>query len=71
MILYHGANMDFETIELVKCQPTKDFGKGFYVTPIQRQAYLRAVDKCEKEGNGIPTVIFYEFNEEKLNELFD
>lgn len=69
MILYHGTNMDFETIELSKCQPNKDFGRGFYVTPIQRQAQLRAADKCEKEGKGIPTIISYEFDEERLNEL--
>lgn len=69
MILYHGTNMDFETIELSKCQPNKDFGRGFYVTPIQRQAQLRAADKCEKEGKGIPTIISYEFNEKRLNEL--
>ena len=69
MILYHGTNMDFETIELSKCQPNKDFGRGFYVTPIQRQAHLRAADKCEKEGKGIPTIISYEFDEERLKEL--
>lgn len=69
MILYHGSNMDFETIELYRCQPNKDLGRGFYVTPIQKQAYSRAVDKCEKEGNGTPTVISYEFDEGELDEL--
>lgn len=69
MILYHGTNMNFESVELSKCQPNKDFGRGFYVTPIQKQAQLRAVDKCEKEGYGTPTVISYEFDEERLKEL--
>ena len=32
MILYHGTFMEFQTIELGKCRPYKDFGKGFYLT---------------------------------------
>ena len=32
MTLYHGTFMDFQAIELGKCRPYKDFGKGFYLT---------------------------------------
>lgn len=28
MILYHGSNMLIEKVELQKCRPYKDFGKG-------------------------------------------
>ena len=29
MILYHGTNFDIDEIDLEKCAPFKDFGKGF------------------------------------------
>ncbi len=32
MTLYHGTFIEFQTIELGKCRPYKDFGKGFYLT---------------------------------------
>ncbi len=30
MILYHGSNVEFDSIDLLKSKPNKDFGKGFY-----------------------------------------
>ena len=38
MILFHGTNQDFEAIDLSKCSPYKDFGRGFYLTDICEQA---------------------------------
>lgn len=38
MILYHGSNTDIPEIDLAKCRPYKDFGKGFYLTDIKIQA---------------------------------
>lgn len=32
MILYHGTNCSIDKIDLNKCRPYKDFGKGFYLT---------------------------------------
>jgi hypothetical protein len=32
MRVYHGSYLIIENIDLTKCQPNKDFGKGFYVT---------------------------------------
>lgn len=29
MILYHGSNVEFDSIDLLKSKPNKDFGKGF------------------------------------------
>ena len=29
MILYHGTNISIDIIDLDKCRPFKDFGKGF------------------------------------------
>jgi hypothetical protein len=42
MILYHGSNIIIENIDLNKCRPYKDFGKGFYCTTIKSQAELMA-----------------------------
>lgn len=38
MKLYHGTNVDFRNISLSKCKPNKDFGRGFYLIDIRRQA---------------------------------
>ena len=38
MILYHGSNLKIEKIDLLKCRPYKDFGRGFYCTTIRKQA---------------------------------
>ncbi|WP_428863329.1 DUF3990 domain-containing protein [Clostridium sediminicola] len=35
MKLYHGSNTIITTIDLEKCRPYKDFGKGFYCTGIK------------------------------------
>ena len=37
MILYHGTNMDFDTIDFSQSKRYKDFGKGFYLTDIRLQ----------------------------------
>lgn len=29
MILYHGTNIDIQSINLALCRPYKDFGRGF------------------------------------------
>ena len=42
MILYHGSNIIIENINLNKCRPYKDFGKGFYCTTVESQAELMA-----------------------------
>ena len=38
MYLYHGSYTPVEVIDLDKCMPHKDFGKGFYVTSSIEQA---------------------------------
>ena len=41
--LYHGSNIVIDNINLAMCRPYKDFGQGFYLTDIEKQA--------EKNGN--------------------
>lgn len=69
MKLYHGTNVAFEEILLSKCLPHKDFGKGFYLTPIKKRAKERALDKCDKTGEGVPVILNYELDESLLADL--
>ena len=47
MILYHGTNVDFDTINLFKSHRYKDFGQGFYLTDIRSQAEQMAAKKAK------------------------
>lgn len=67
MKLYHGTNVEFENIDLKKCRPNKDFGRGFYLTDIRKQALAMAVRRCEIEECGMPVVQAYEFDKEMLS----
>ena len=64
MILYHGSNMAIDRIDLGKCRPYKDFGKGFYLTDIRHQAERMAA-RTVKMFKGVPTLTAFEFNLEK------
>ncbi len=66
MILYHGTNMDIEYIDLSKCAPHKDFGKGFYTTTKYDQAKAMAVRKSLIFG-GKPCVISFEAPDDILD----
>jgi hypothetical protein len=38
MKVYHGSYIKVDKIDLSKCKPNKDFGKGFYVTKFRNHA---------------------------------
>jgi hypothetical protein len=38
MRLYHGTTSDFGEIDLTKSKPSKDFGRGFYLSTEVEQA---------------------------------
>lgn len=38
MKLYHGSDTLIESIDLSRCRPYKDFGRGVYLTDIREQA---------------------------------
>lgn len=59
MILYHGTNLDIQSIDLASCRPYKDFGRGFYTTDILEQAQKMA-KRVAKIYGGTPTVNIYE-----------
>jgi hypothetical protein len=62
MIVYHGSYAEITRIDLLKCEPNKDFGKGFYVTKIKEQAESWAVRMGRKhKSKGFVTKFhFYE-----------
>ncbi len=55
MILYHGSNTVIDRIDLEKCRPYKDFGKGFYLTDLRHQAERMAA-RTAKMFRGVPTL---------------
>ena len=59
MILYHGTNLDIDKIDLEKCAPYRDFGKGFYTTTILDQAKAMAIRKSRIFG-GNPCIVSYD-----------
>lgn len=62
MKIYHGTNVDFDTINLEKSNKYKDFGQGFYLTDIRSQAEQLAAKKAKLFG-GYP--IFRNMNSTK------
>lgn len=69
MILYHGTNVEFEKIDLLKSKPNKDFGRGFYLSPFFEQAKDMAETKVEQLEHGNPIVFQYEVKEEDMADL--
>jgi hypothetical protein len=47
MRVFHASYVEIVDIDLSKCEPFKDFGKGFYVTNIRQQAQFWAIRKGE------------------------
>lgn len=69
MILYHGSNTSFESIDLSFSKPNKDFGRGFYLSANKEQALEMAKTKVDQFETGIPTVMSYEVDKTRMAEL--
>lgn len=67
MILYHGSNMQIDTIDLSRCNRFKDFGKAFYLSTEKSQAEEIANARAAFLG-GEPVVNIFEFDESKLTD---
>lgn len=65
MILYHGTNIAFDTIDLSKSKPNKDFGRGFYLSADLEQAKELAQVRVELLGGNV-VIQKYEFDENLL-----
>ena len=66
MILYHGSNIEIEKIDLGKCRPFKDFGRGFYTTLLREQAWAMANRTVRIFKGGVPCVTEFFFDDAAL-----
>jgi len=62
MRVYHGSDMAVSVVDLQKCKPNRDFGRGFYVTKLRSQAEDMA-KRVTKFNKLTPVVTEYEFDE--------
>jgi hypothetical protein len=62
MRVFHGGDALVSVIDLQKCKPNRDFGRGFYVTKLRSQAedMAKRVTRWSKKQ---PVVTEYEFDE--------
>lgn len=67
MILYHGSNILIKKVDLNRCRPFKDFGKGFYCTTLKEQAELMAKRVTAIFG-GTARVSQFELDERVFND---
>ena len=64
MIIYHGSYLEVESPDIVHSRPRVDFGRGFYATPIRKQAENWCGKFLRQGKEGI--INSYEFADEKL-----
>ncbi len=67
MILFHGSNIEINDIQLEKCRPYKDFGKGFYLTTIEDQAIIMA-KRISRIYGGSPCVTIFDFKRDRISD---
>ncbi|MBR3895653.1 MAG: DUF3990 domain-containing protein [Bacteroidaceae bacterium] len=68
-MLYHGTNVAFDSIDLNKSKPNKDFGKGFYLSADYEQAMAMAETKVDQLEFGSPIVLAFEIDESQMEGL--
>jgi hypothetical protein len=59
MLVYHGGSASIIEIDLQKCRPYTDFGKGFYVTKYKIHAGSWAKRSGKQHNNGFVTIFNY------------
>jgi hypothetical protein len=59
MLVYHGGSESINEIDLQKCRPYTDFGKGFYVTKYKTHAENWAKRSGKHRNNGFVTTFNY------------
>lgn len=66
MILYHGSNMKIDAVDLKMGRRGKDFGQGFYLTAVKKDAADMARSAVQRNMCGVPTLNTYDFDETAL-----
>jgi len=69
LTLYHGSNQIFERVDLSKSKDNRDFGRGFYLTTLQKQAEAWAENMYIRHGGEGKFVYIFEFEENANLEL--
>lgn len=70
--LYHGSNVYFEEVDLMKSNNRRDFGKGFYCTVLEKQAYewaYRLYKRKHYEDAYVYKFSFYQSKDLKSKDL--
>jgi hypothetical protein len=62
MKVFHGSDTLIDRIDLSKCKPGKDFGRGFYVTKLQHQAEEMA-KRVSNWNSSQPVVTSFDFDD--------
>ena len=63
MRVYHGSYIRIEKIDLLRCRPHRDFGRGFYVTKIRHHAEKWSINVARHhKTQGIITEFDYKEN---------
>ena len=62
MRVYHGSDTPVSVVDLRKCKPSRDFGRGFYVTKLRFQAEDMA-KRVARYSKLTSVVTEYEFDE--------
>ncbi|MCL2600950.1 MAG: DUF3990 domain-containing protein [Treponema sp.] len=68
MTLYHGSNVEIDAIELGKCMPHKDFGRGFYTSPSREHSWQMAKRTARINRKGNPCVTVFAFDDALLSD---
>lgn len=63
MKLYHGSNMRVTIPDLSHSKPFKDFGRGFYLSADEQQAWELASQKVKQTQKGVAEVSVFFFDE--------
>ena len=66
--MYHGSNIEIDAIELEKCLPFKDFGKGFYTSPLKENALQMAKRTARINQKGTSCVTAFLFDDAFLTD---
>ena len=61
--LFHGSNTRIDVPDLIHSKPYKDFGRGFYLSPDESQAWDLARQKVNQTQQGKAEVTEYLFDE--------
>ena len=66
MKLYHGSFVEIDKVDLSKSRPYKDFGRAFYLSADEQQAWDRAYAAITM-WDGSPSVTVFEFDESLMD----